>query len=218
MTNKVTTTRPSYSFSKANSTRKSEARKKTTTTIRPWSSSPTKKTITPTPPPKTAGQELASCSHQKAHADTINNSSHFRSKTSLTPRSAINFFNNAPTSPIHTLNFSTASKISPATTSSSNIHATGKFQPKITPPASVRYLIETIMETDNEIPKGRRFRMEDGFENSPMAKLLQEYGLCDSDGQSLSTETKVQLIIEVEELGPEMIVDRGPDRQPGLPR
>ena len=74
------------------------------------------------------------------------------------------------------------------------------------------------MEMDNEVPTGHRFGMEDGFENSPMAKLLQEYRSCDSDGQSLSMETKVQLIIEVEELGPEMIVDRGPDRQPRLPR
>ena len=207
-------TRPSYSFSRADSTRKIEARKKMTAVDCPQSSSPTKKTITL--PPKTTSQELSSHSHKRAHVNAITNASQFRSKTSLTPRS-VDFFNNMPNSPIHTLNFSTTLKIPQAMTSSSNIHATGKFQPKLTPPASSRYLIKTIMETDKEPPAGHRFGMEDGFENLPMAKLLWEYGSQDFEAQGLSTETKIQLITEVEELGLEMIIDRGPDRLPGLP-
>lgn len=60
--------------------------------------------------------------------------------------------------------------------------------------------------------------MENGFENSPMAKLIREYGLQDIEAQGLSTETKVQLIVEVQELGAEMIIDRGSERPAGLPR
>jgi hypothetical protein len=73
------------------------------------------------------------------------------------------------------------------------------------------------METDKESLAGHRLGMENGFENSPMAKLLREYGSQDLEAQGLSTETKIQLIIDVEELGPEMIIDRGPERLPGLP-
>ena len=213
--NRVTTTRPSYSFSRTDSTKKPEARKKTALVTRPRSSSPTKKTVTP--PSKTASQELASRSHQKAHVDAINNASQFRSKTSLTPRS-VDTFNNTPHSPIHALNFSATSKLSQATTSSSNIHAAGEFRPKATEPASTHYPIDTIMEADKESLGSHRFGMENGFENSPMASLLREYGSRDLEAHGLSTETKIQLIIETEELGPEMIVDRGSERAPTLPR
>ena len=59
--------------------------------------------------------------------------------------------------------------------------------------------------------------MENGFEGSPMARLLREYSTPDLEGQGPSTKTKVQLILEVEELGLEMIVDRGPERPSMLP-
>ena len=152
------------------STKKPEARKRTPGV--PWarSSSPSKKTVMP--PSKTAIQELASHSHQKAYVDAINSSSQFCSKTSLTPRS-VDSFNNTPNSPLHALNFSVAPKLPQATTSSSNIHAVGEFQPKSTPPpSSARYPINTIMEMDRESLVSHRLGMENGFENSPMARLL----------------------------------------------
>ena len=74
------------------------------------------------------------------------------------------------------------------------------------------------METDRESLASHRLGMENGFEDSPMARLLREYSAQDLEGQGPSTETKVQLILEVEELGPEMIVDRGPERPSMLPR
>ena len=185
---------------------------------------------------KTTVQELSSKAHQEAHIDAIKKSSQFRSKTSLTPRS-VELFNNAPTSPIHALNFSSSPQ---ATTSSSNIHTTGEFQPSVTtlihptpaststtagvsdipniPPALTRYTIETIMEADRESISGHRLGMENGFDNSPMAKLIRQYNPEDVESQHLSTQTKVQLIIDVEDLGPEMIVDRGSERPSGLPR
>ena len=76
------TTRPSYSFSRTDSMKKPEAHKKMTAVTQPWSSSPTKKTVMS--PLKMACQELALCSHQKAHIDAINNTSQFCYKTSLT--------------------------------------------------------------------------------------------------------------------------------------
>ena len=210
-TSRVTTTRPSYSFGKASSTNKPS------TASRPRSSSPKK---------KTAAQELASYSHQKAHLEAISTHSKFRSKTSLTPQSAqlLDSFNNTPTSPIHALNFTAASKVYPAATSSSIVHATGEFQPKATtteipsPLPGNHRSIDTIMETDGETISGYRLGMENGFENSPMAGLLRQFSSDDIESQGLSTEMKIQLIIDVVELGPEMIVDRGPEREDGIPR
>jgi len=74
------------------------------------------------------------------------------------------------------------------------------------------------MEADNESGISHRLGMENGFELSPMAKLMREYASEDLEAQSLSTEMKVQLIVNVEELGPEMIIDRGSERASGLPR
>ena len=74
------------------------------------------------------------------------------------------------------------------------------------------------METDKEPDMSYHLGMESGFENSPMAKLLREYSSQDVDSQGLSTETKIQSIIDVDELGPEMITDRGSERAPRLPR
>jgi len=74
------------------------------------------------------------------------------------------------------------------------------------------------MEMDKESTTGHQFGMENVFENSPMAGLLQEYTSQDLEAHGLSTETKIQLIIDVEELGLEMIIDRGPERLSGLSR
>ena len=83
---------------------------------------------------------------------------------------------------------------------------------------STQYPIGMIMEADKEPDMSYRLSMESGFKNSPMAKLLREYGSQDLKPLGLSTENKVQLIIGVEELGPEMIMDRGSERAPRLPR
>jgi len=202
--------RLSYSF------RKVALSKKVPATTQPHSSWPKK---------KTASQELASQAHQKAHIKVILKSSTFRLKTSLTPQSAqiLNSFNNTPTSPIHTLNFTVASKVSPATMSSSIVHATGEFQPQtalMEPPLlshTNQHPIDTIMEMDREWSAGYRMGMENRFENSPMASLLQQFSSEDVESQGLSTKTKIQLIIDVVEMGLEMIMDRGPEWDDSLP-
>jgi len=233
-TSRVTTSRPSYSFGKADPSKRADsARRNPSSSIpnpsRPRSSSPIKRSTTVTL--KTSVQELSLKSHQKAHIEAIKQLSQFRSKTSLTPRS-VKLFNNTPSSPISALNFLSSPQ---ATTSSSNIHIAGEFQPSVTttvhntpiststsagvpdiPPASIRYPIETIMEAEKESVTGHRLGMENGFDDSPMAKLMRQYEPEDLESQNLSTRTKVQLIIDVEELGPEMIVDRGSERPSGL--
>jgi len=89
---KVTTSRPSYSFGRSDSSRKSEACRKTTAVTQSRSSSPTKKmTMLPT---KTASQELASRSHQKAHVNAINNTSSVQKLPS--PRVASTFLTTHP--------------------------------------------------------------------------------------------------------------------------
>lgn len=117
-------------------------------------------------PLKMACQELALCSHQKAHIDAINNTSQFCYKTSLTLCS-IDTFNNTPHSPIHTLNFSATSELSQAITSSSNIHTAGEFWPKATEPASTHYPIDTIMEADKESLRSHQFGMETDSRTCP---------------------------------------------------
>lgn len=47
---------------------------------------------------------------------------------------------------------------------------------------------------------------------------MRQYAPEDLESQNLSTQTKVQLIIDVEDLGPEMIVDRGTERTAGFAR
>jgi len=57
---------------------------------------------------------------------------------------------------------------------------------------------------------------ETSHQQSP-CKLLREYGSQDLESLGISTENKIQLIINIEELGPEMIMDRGSERAPRLP-
>ena len=62
--------------------------------------------------------------------------------------------------------------------------------------------------------------MEDGFDNLPMAKLMREYSgdVDDLETTSIPTKTNVGLVLDVSELSDEMVVDRGPNRDRGLPR
>jgi hypothetical protein len=65
-----------------------------------------------------------------------------------------------------------------------------------------------------------RLGMENGFENSPMARLLREYSGegGELEASSVPTKTNVDLILGVSELTPHMIVDRGPEGDQRLPR
>ena len=172
--------------------------------------------------------------------EAITKSAPFRSKTSLTPRS-IELFNNAPTSPIHVLNFSAATP-SQTSTTLSNVHVSGEFrasdksdeqprQPSTTnislpgvhsspPPSTTSRLIEPIMEIEPETERDSRMGMENGFENSPMARLVKEYSgdADDLEAAGIPTETNVNLLLDVTELSPDMIVDRGLERDRGLPQ
>jgi len=73
------------------------------------------------------------------------------------------------------------------------------------------------METENEPEILQRLGMEDGFENSPMAKLIWEYMSVTIELQVGPTETSITLVISLEELTPDLIVDRGKDRLKTLP-
>ena len=115
-------------------------------------------------------------------------------------------------------NFSALAKVSQVTTSASNIHTTGELQPKATTIALTQYPISIVMERDKEPDMSCCLGMESRFENSPMAKLLREYRSQGLDSQRLSIESQIQSIIDVDELGPEMIMDRGSNRAPRLPR
>ncbi|KIJ99891.1 hypothetical protein K443DRAFT_8087 [Laccaria amethystina LaAM-08-1] len=121
---RVTTTRPSYSFTRAGSAKSTPPASRSASR----SSSPKKRT-TKTTTNKSTSQELASASHKKAHIEAISKSAPFRSKTSLTPRSAglVEIFNNTPTSPIHALNFSAVTP-SQTSTTLSNVHVSGEFK------------------------------------------------------------------------------------------
>ena len=232
---RVNTSRPSYSFSKSGSA-------VTRSGSKSRSSSPKKRTGTTTPLIKTTTQELSSNSHKKAHVDAVTKSTTFRSKTSLTPRSIelLNTFNNTPSSPIHALNFSATSGT--PSVSSSTIHATGELQvppavesqPLSSPPSetSLRSLLPptspvahptvekmtTIEETEGERSGYARLGMERGFEHSPMAKLIREFTSVDDDSQRIPTATNVTFFLSLTELSPEMVVDRGVNRDKGLPR
>ena len=231
----VTTSRPSYSFSRAGSSKSTPPASRSASR----SSSPKKRT-TKTAIAKTASHELTSDSHKKAHVEAITKSAPFHSKTSLTPRS-IELFNNTPTSPIHVLNFSAATP-SQTSTTLSNVHVSGEFRasdkpkdqtrqpdtPHISlsgvhnspPPPTTGQPIEPIMEIEPETERDSRMGMENGFENSPMARLVKEYSgdADDLEAAGIPTETNINLLLDVPELSPDMIVDRGSERDRGLPR
>lgn len=75
------------------------------------------------------------------------------------------------------------------------------------------------MEIDSETDRNVRMGMENGFDCSPMAKLLQEYSgnADDLEASNIPTETNISLVLDMTELSSDMIVDRGPDRDKGLP-
>ena len=232
----VTTTRPSYSFTRAGSSKSTPPASRSASR-----SSSLKKRTVKTTANKSTSQELASQSHKKAHVEAISKSAPFRSKTSLTPRSAelLNSFNNTPTSPIHALNFSAATPSQTSTTLSS-VHVTGEFkasnkptntQPHtahitdsstrtISPPPTTGRPIGPIIEVEMEGEKTSRLGMESGFDSSPMAKLIREYSgeADDLEVSSIPTQVNVGLVLDMSELSEEMVVDRGLVRDKGLPR
>ena len=229
-THGVNTSRPSYSFGKAGSSREALAVIPSRSSSR--SASPKKKTTDPKPltsntsTPKTVAQEVTSESHKKAHIDALSRSTTFRSKTSLTPRS-IESFNNAPNSPLYALTFTTPTQV---TTSASNIHSSGEFAPhsrngepnesqplRSTKPTMVGTM-PTITETENEPAAPLRMGMEDRFEKSPMAELIREYSSATIESQLGPTETSIILVLSLEELTLDLIVDRVHDRNKSLPR
>ena len=83
---------------------------------------------------------------------------------------------------------------------------------------SIKSTMPVITETENEPRTSQRLGMEDGFENSPMARLIQEYESATIESQEGPTETSITLVISLEELTPDLIVDRGEDRHKTLPR
>ena len=74
------------------------------------------------------------------------------------------------------------------------------------------------METEDEPAVTQRLGMERGFENSPMAQLIQEYTSSSIESQLGPTETSIMLVISLEELTSDLIVDRGEIRDKTLPR
>ena len=60
--------------------------------------------------------------------------------------------------------------------------------------------------------------MEEGFEKSPMAHLIQEYSSATIESQLGPTETSITLVLSLEDLTPDLIVDRGDGRNKTLPR
>ena len=71
------------------------------------------------------------------------------------------------------------------------------------------------MEGDEDI----RLGMESGFDSSPMARLLLEYsGNSDNlEASTLLMEMNINLALDISELPPDMIKDRGPDRDKEVP-
>lgn len=76
------------------------------------------------------------------------------------------------------------------------------------------------MENETETEMNVRLGMEDGFESSPMARLVWEYSgdTDDLEGSGIPTETNVNLVLDVAELSSDMVIDRGLDRDKELPR
>jgi len=75
----------------------------------------------------------------------------------------------------------------------------------------------TIVETEGEQSGYIRLGMERGFEHSPMAKLIREFTLVDDESQRIPTMTDIAFFLSIPELSQEMVVDRGPNHDKGLP-
>jgi len=54
------------------------------------------------------------------------------------------------------------------------------------------------------------------FAEPPMAQLIQEYSLVMIESQLGPTETSIAWVLSLEELTPDLIIDRGEDRNKGL--
>ena len=79
------------------------------------------------------------------------------------------------------------------------------------------------VETSTASPTGRdqatstKLRMEEGFEKSSMARLIQEYSSVLIESQLAPMETSIMSVLSLEELPPDLIVDRGGVRNRRLP-
>jgi len=71
---------------------------------------------------------------------------------------------------------------------------------------------------ENELRALQRSGMEEGFEKSPMAQLIQEYSSTVIESQLGPTETSIMWVLSLEELTLDYIMDRGEDRNWRLPR
>jgi len=111
------------------------------------------------------------------------------------------------------------------TTSASNVHSSGEFTPNVRnsemsesqPRCSITPTMSAITETEKEVAGRKRLGMEERSEKSPMAQLIQEYLSVAIESQSGSTEMSITLVLGLEELSPDLIMDRGESGNRRLP-
>jgi len=82
-------------------------------------------------------------------------------------------------------------------------------------PSNVAPVI-TDMESELKVPQ--RLPMEEGFGESPMAQLMQEYSSAVIESQLGPMEMSIMWVLSLEELTLDHIMDRGEDRNSRLPR
>lgn len=75
-----------------------------------------------------------------------------------------------------------------------------------------------MTETENEPPASHRLGMEEEFKTSPIAQLMREYSLVLIVSQLGPMEMHIRLVLNLEELTPDLVMDRGEDRNWNLPR
>ena len=90
-----------------------------------------------------------------------------------------------------------------------------RVQHSFSPPFKPTMPVITEMESELKVPQ--RLTMEEGFEESPMARLIQEYTSARIEPQLGLTEMSITSLLSLEELTPDLIVDRGEDRNRRLP-
>ena len=100
------------------------------------------------------------------------------------------------------------------------VHTMDSDNHEASPAPTTGHPIELIVEVEMEAKQISRLGMEDCFDNSPMAKLMREYSgdADDLETAGIPTQTNVGLVLDISELSDKMVVDRGPDRDRGLPR
>lgn len=167
---------------------------------------------------KTAEEEYKSRSHRKDYSNAIRTGSSFRSKTSLSPGFALNF--ESPASK----KFQSFRPSRLPTTSPSHVLAEGFLlastktsEPQHQAESPVDDMSNATLETVPEDPKDNRPVQSIGgeYEDSPMAKLMNEYG-DEEDETTVSTCTKVGILAGHGPLKVQDIYNRGNEAQVGL--